>query len=148
MASKTVKISPSGEITTADDGEIIYGNTPNPKSDATITQDGSFNRKIDYFPEKPEDKHMIREEIGGMVVHFRENKSGKEFTAIIDKASGSNSRFYSIQFSKGFKAPVDLTSNRFMGQNEAQFNLRIWLDNPESEVTFLDCERKYHNWTR
>jgi len=136
--------------TTAKSNYVVYGGTPNPPSKEPVTIDGSIrsNSNIsNYFPEKPEAKHLIREELAGITVRFLENKSGKEFTAVIDKARGPTDRFYAITFSKGFEASNHLTG-KFSSQTEAQRVLRHWIDNPESGVTYIDCDRRYDTWTR
>lgn len=128
----------------------VLGGTANPPSNEPITIDGSVKSSwnlSNYFPEKAEAKHQIREELTGTTVRFIEDKTGKEFNVVIDKARGDKDRFYSIVFSRGFKPPEHL-AGRFSSQRDAQMVLRHWLDDAESGVTYIDCDFKYDTWTR
>jgi hypothetical protein len=142
-----------------DDQSVVYGNTPNPAGKPTLSHDGSVKLKpLDFFPEKAEDKQMIREVADWMKITVRDKKSGDLVDCVIFKSEGNSNKFFLIGFSKsrseGARGPVGKVETpkqcggKFTSMQDAQRALRLWIDNPASGVDLIDVERKYKTWTR
>lgn len=140
---------------------VVYGGTSNPPSKEPIKIDGSVpnsGKLSDYFPEKAEDKNMIREVADWMKVIVKDKKSGDLIDCVIFKSeSNSGNKFFLIGFSKSrpdgarglvgkFDTP-EQCNGKFTSFQDAQQALRFWIDNPASNVELVDWERKYRTWT-
>lgn len=141
---------------------VVYGGTPNPPSKEPTTIDGSVPNSGElyyYFPEKAEDKNMIREVADWMKVIVKDKKSGDLVDCVIFKSeNNSGTKFFLIGFSKsrpdGARGPIgkfdtpERCSGKFISFQDAQRELKFWIDNPASGVELVDYERKYRTWVR